>query len=97
MFNKNSLRNIPVAAAMAAALLLGGHVQAQTKTAPSSDSTATPMSSPGVPKTAEERTAAKTEKAQAKSNKKQTKAAKRAARKSRMNTNGADSATQTKN
>ncbi|SFU72162.1 hypothetical protein SAMN05216350_104162 [Polaromonas sp. YR568] len=80
---KFSMKSIPVAAAMAAALLVGAQVHAQTDTATPPGSTkaqdqvkAAPMG--GTPTTPEARTAAKAERAAARAEKREKRAAKRA-------------------
>lgn len=84
MFKSNSsMKAIPLAAAMTAALLFGSAVHAQSAqpTEKPGDSGATATQGANA-KTPEQRDAAKAEKQAAKSDKKQAKAAKRAARKS---------------
>lgn len=80
---KFSMKSIPVAAAIATALLMGGQVQAQTDTATppgttksKDQNTAAPAG--GAAKTPEARTAAKADRAAAKAAKREKRAAKRA-------------------
>ena len=80
---KFSMKSIPVAAAITAALLVGAQVHAQTDTTtppgttkPKDQTTAAPAG--GVAKTPEARTAAKADRAAAKAEKREKRAAKRA-------------------
>ena len=86
MFKSNSsMKAIPLAAAMTAALLFGSAVHAQSSATATTDKpsdSAGPVAPGATAKSAEQRDAAKADKQAVKSDKKQAKAAKRAARKS---------------